>query len=60
MKEPLAAVRLYVQMNRTDGLSDDFKFQTNFPRKVFTLEDNEKPLDILGLVPSAVLIVTKV
>lgn len=57
-KEPLSAVRLYVEMNRTDepGL---FSLMTSFPRKVFTEDDYDKPLDVLGLAPSAVIIVTK-
>lgn len=57
-KEPLAAVRVYVEMNRTDG-NGPFTLMTTFPRKVFTAEDMEKPLNQLGLVPSAVLVVTK-
>lgn len=57
VKEQLAAVRLFVQMRQ--GLSIPFSMMTNFPKKVFTDEDYEKPLDVLGLVPSAVLIVTK-
>lgn len=57
-KEPLAAVRLYIEMNRTDP-PGPFSLMTNFPKKVFQREDYEKPLDQLDLVPSAVLIVTK-
>jgi len=57
-KEELAAVRLYIEMNRTDG-HGPFSLMTSFPRKVFTEQDMEKPLFDLGLVPSAVLIVTK-
>ncbi|KAK7492298.1 hypothetical protein BaRGS_00016395 [Batillaria attramentaria] len=57
-KEPLAAVRVYIEMNRTDG-NGPFSLMTSFPRKVFSTEDMEKPLNQLGLVPSAVLIVTK-
>ncbi|GFQ97767.1 UBX domain-containing protein 1 [Trichonephila clavata] len=56
--EELAAVRLFVQMNRTDG-SAPFSLMTNFPKKVFTEEDMNAPLNSLGLVPSAVLIVCK-
>lgn len=56
--ESLAAVRLFVEINRTDG-EGPFTFMTSFPRKVFNNEDMEKPLTELGLVPSAVLIVTK-
>ncbi|XP_046564076.1 UBX domain-containing protein 1-like [Haliotis rubra] len=57
-KEPLAAVRLYIEMNRSDG-AGPFSLMTSFPRKVFSSDDMEKPLDTLGLVPSAVLMVTK-
>jgi len=59
VKEPLAAVRLYVQMNRTDGLTGTVKFMTNFPKKVFSDDDYDNTLENLGLVPSAVLMVTK-
>ena len=69
-------VRLYVQMNRTDGGAGDVKLMTNFPKKVqwhlntsvleypdwfqvFGDEDYDNTLENLGLVPSAVLIVTK-
>lgn len=57
-KEPLSAVRVYVQMNGSE-VPDNFTFMTTFPRKVFTPEDFDKPLSALGLVPSAVLMVTK-
>ncbi|XP_046611528.1 UBX domain-containing protein 1 [Neodiprion virginianus] len=57
-KEQLSAVRLYIEMNRTDG-SGLFNLMTTFPRKIFTEDDYEKPLDILGLVPTAVVIVQK-
>ncbi|XP_013788689.2 UBX domain-containing protein 1-B-like [Limulus polyphemus] len=56
--EALAAVRLYIELNRTDG-GLPFSLMTTFPRKVFTEEDMQKPLKALGLVPSAVLTVTK-
>jgi len=59
VKEPLAAVRLYVEMNRTDGGAGPVKFMTNFPKKVFADDDYENTLENLGLVPSAVLMVTK-
>jgi len=59
VKEPLAAVRLYVQMNRTDGATGPVKFMTNFPKKVFSDDDYDNTLENLGLVPSAVLMVTK-
>ncbi|XP_035721324.1 UBX domain-containing protein 1-like [Vespa mandarinia] len=57
-KEQLSAVRLFVEMNRTDD-SGPFNLMTNFPKKVFTEEDYDVPLDVLGLVPSAVIIVQK-
>jgi hypothetical protein len=57
-KEQLAAVRLYVEMNRTDGAAP-FSLMTSFPKKIFGENDMETPLDQLGLVPSAVIIVTK-
>lgn len=58
-KEPLSAVRLYVQMNRTDGGVGEVKLMTNFPKKVFSDDDYDNTLENLGLTPSAVLIVTK-
>jgi hypothetical protein len=48
-KEQLSAVRLYVEMNRTDE-SGPFSLMTNFPKKVFTDDDYEKPLDLLGML----------
>ncbi|XP_071833467.1 UBX domain-containing protein 1-like isoform X2 [Apostichopus japonicus] len=53
--EQLSAIRLYVEMNRSDGMGP-FTFMTTFPRKVFTSEDMETPLKELGLIPSAVLV----
>lgn len=58
VNEPLAAVRLYIQLNRTD-CQFPFTFSTTFPRKVYNDDDMEAPLQELGLVPSAVLMVTK-
>jgi len=58
-KEPLSAVRLYIEMNRSDGGAGPFRLMTNFPKKVFNDEDYENTLENLGLVPSAVLMVTK-
>ncbi|XP_042202517.1 UBX domain-containing protein 1 isoform X2 [Callorhinchus milii] len=57
--EQLAAVRLYVELNQKGAVLEPFNLMTSFPRKVFTEEDMEKPLQELGLVPSAVLIVCK-
>ncbi|XP_073208226.1 UBX domain-containing protein 1 isoform X1 [Lepidochelys kempii] len=50
-KEQLAAVRLYIELNRKDG-GEPFHLLTSFPRRIFTDEDMEKPLQELGLEPS--------
>ena len=47
-KEPLAAVRLFIEMNRTDS-TGQFSLMTSFPRKVFAGDDYEKPLTELGM-----------
>lgn len=57
-KEQLAAVRLFVQLKQGTG-SAPFGLMTSFPRKVFNGDDYDNSLEKLGLVPSAVLIVTK-
>lgn len=56
-QEPLAAVRVYVEMNGAPG--QDFNLISPYPRHIYTDLDMEKPLRELGLVPSAVLVVTK-
>lgn len=56
-QEPLAAVRVYVQMN--GGSDQDFTLLTPYPRRIYTELDMEKPLRELGLVPTAVLVVSK-
>ncbi|XP_055709378.1 UBX domain-containing protein 1 isoform X2 [Phlebotomus papatasi] len=56
-KEQLSAVRLFIQLKQ--GIEVPFRLMTSFPRKVFDEEDFEKPLEVLGLVPSSVVIVTK-
>ncbi|KAK2849033.1 hypothetical protein Q5P01_008867 [Channa striata] len=58
-QEPLAAVRVYVQMNGNTPEGQDFTLLSPYPRHVYTELDMEKPLKELGLVPSAVLVVTK-
>lgn len=50
VKEPLSAVRLFVEMNRTDGISGPFGLMTNFPKKVFKEEDFNTPLEALGMI----------
>ncbi|XP_029035993.1 UBX domain-containing protein 1 [Osmia bicornis bicornis] len=57
-KEQLSAVRLFIEINRTDA-PGPFNLMTNFPKKIFTEDDYDTPLDVLGLVPSAVIIVQK-
>ncbi|XP_015598562.1 UBX domain-containing protein 1 isoform X2 [Cephus cinctus] len=57
-KEQLSAVRLFIEINRTDS-PGPFNLMTNFPKKVFMEEDYDTPLEVLGLVPSAVIIVQK-
>lgn len=57
-KEQLAAVRLFVQLKLGNG-SSPFGLMTSFPKKVFAGDDFDLSLEKLGLVPSAVLIVTK-
>ncbi|XP_051931892.1 UBX domain-containing protein 1 isoform X2 [Hippocampus zosterae] len=58
-QEPLAAVRVYVQVNGNTPEGQDFTLLSPYPRHVYTDLDMEKPLKELGLVPSAVLVVTK-
>lgn len=60
VNEELAAVRLFVDLNRKDGGSaQPITFMTNFPKKMFSEGDMRTTLAGLGLVPSAVLMVTK-
>lgn len=59
-KEQLAAVRLFLQLNAQEFSQDNsYKMMTTFPKKIFTMEDYDKPLDTLGLVPSAVIIISR-
>ena len=59
--EQLAAVRLWIEMNRTD-CSDGSKFQLmqTFPKKVYTDDDMNKNLTELGLTPASSLVITKI
>ena len=57
-KEQLSTVRLFIEINRTDTVGP-FNLMTNFPKKIFTEDDYNTPLDVLGLTPSAVVIVQK-
>lgn len=54
-KEQLSAVRLFIQMKNYFGCDQPFSLMTNFPKKIFTEEDYEKPLDSLGII----IIITK-
>jgi UBX domain-containing protein 1/4 len=58
-KEPLAAVRVWIEINRTDG-SGPFNIMQTFPRKVYQDEDMVRSLNDLGLVPASTLVITKV
>ncbi|KAM3866499.1 UBX domain-containing protein 1 [Diretmus argenteus] len=58
-QEPLAAVRVYVQMNGNTPEGQDFTLLSPYPRHEYSELDMEKPLKELGLVPAAVLVVTK-
>ncbi|XP_012633671.1 UBX domain-containing protein 1 isoform X1 [Microcebus murinus] len=61
-REQLAAVRLYVELHRGEepgGDQDPVQLLSGFPRRAFSEADMERPLQELGLVPSAVLIVAK-
>lgn len=61
-REQLAAVRLYVELHRGEelgGAQDPVQLLSGFPRRAFSEADMERPLQELGLVPSAVLIVGK-
>ena len=55
-QEQLAAVRLYIELNRTDGSSEPFSLMTTFPRRVFAPEDYDKPLQTLGKISNVVLL----
>jgi hypothetical protein len=48
INEPLAAVKVYVAVNRDDGNEGPFNLMTNFPRRVYTGEDYDAPLSSLG------------
>lgn len=61
-REQLAAVRLYVELHRGEEPGGDqypVQLLSGFPRRAFSEADMERPLQELGLVPSAVLIVAK-
>ncbi|XP_045447652.1 UBX domain-containing protein 1 [Melitaea cinxia] len=59
-KEQLAAVRLYLQVNMPGyAENENYKLMTTFPKKIFSSEDYDKTLELLGLVPSAVIIVSR-
>uniref|UniRef100_A0A0N4WTM0 UBX domain-containing protein n=1 Tax=Haemonchus placei TaxID=6290 RepID=A0A0N4WTM0_HAEPC len=55
--EPLSAVRLWLEINHSDGTP--FSLLMPFPRKLMTDEDYDKPLKELGLVPSANFVMTR-
>uniref|UniRef100_A0A0R3RXH8 UBX domain-containing protein n=1 Tax=Elaeophora elaphi TaxID=1147741 RepID=A0A0R3RXH8_9BILA len=58
--EPLSHVRLWVEMHGKDTMDGiPFSLMTPFPRKIFTDEDMEAPIKVLGLAPSANMVVTR-
>ena len=57
-KEQLAAVRLWIEMNRTDDHSP-FSILQPFPRKQYTEEDMMRTLEDLGLVPASNILITR-
>ncbi|VDO68499.1 unnamed protein product [Onchocerca flexuosa] len=58
--EPLSHVRLWVEMHGKDTMDGiPFTLMTPFPRKVFTDEDMAVPIKVLGLVPSANMVVIR-
>lgn len=57
--DTLETVCAYINENRTDGATP-FKLMTTFPRKTYTDGDLGMSLQDAGLVPSAVLILTKI
>ena len=57
--DTLETVRGYINDNRTDG-SVPFNLMTTFPRKTYTDGDLGTSLQDAGLVPSAVMILTKI
>ncbi|VDM92060.1 unnamed protein product [Litomosoides sigmodontis] len=58
--EPLSHVRLWVEMHGKDTMDGiPFTLMTPFPRKIFTDEDMEAPIKVLGLMPSANMVVTR-
>ncbi|KAK6105205.1 UBX domain family protein [Brugia pahangi] len=58
--EPLSHVRLWVEMHCKDSMGGvPFTLMTPFPRKIFTDEDMEASIKVLGLMPSANMVVTR-
>ena len=57
--EQLAAVRLWIEMNRTDG-TGKFNLMQTFPRKIYDEDDMMRTLKDLGLVPASSLVITKI
>ncbi|XP_003736213.2 UBX domain-containing protein 1-like [Drosophila pseudoobscura] len=57
VKEPLSAVRVFIQAKT--GIETPFALMTTFPRKLYAEEDYGQPLEVLGLVPTAVITMTK-
>ena len=57
--EQLAAVRLWIEMNRTDA-NTAFQLMQTFPKKIYTDDDMHRSLAELGLTPASSLVIAKV
>merc|ERR1712226_124286 len=57
--ESLAAVRCFVEQNKEIYDRNTYQYSLTYPRKVFTWEDFDKPLALLNLGGSAVIMVEK-
>lgn len=52
-------MRLFVELNRTDT-PGPFNLMTNFPKKIFTEDDYEAPLNALGMLLQFIIFVLTV
>ena len=57
-KEQLAAVRLWIEINRTDEHAP-FSIIQPFPRKQYTEDDMMRTLEDLGLVPASNILISR-
>merc|ERR1711912_101902 len=57
--ESFAAVRVYVEQQKSIYDRNTYQYSLTYPRKVFTWEDFDKPINMLNLGGSAVIMVEK-